>query len=138
MEGVGEPVAPRQYFPKSDRFTKVRGGTSKLLHISCSNCGSDVALYQKDGPGKLIRTYTDKFLACCDEGFLETTKHAHNIRDMKNFVCPRCGQVIGVPMVYQPENRLAYRLVHGNFSKRQSKDGYFPPRVVEDQELELE
>lgn len=36
---------------KNDKYKKVRGGYSRLLSISCQECGFDVCLYQKDGPG---------------------------------------------------------------------------------------
>ncbi len=89
---------------KRDQFRRSRGGTSKLLDISCSKCGAHVCFYQKDGPGMLKRMYLDRIIGI--------TKFE------KNLTCLNCAQIIGTEMVYEKENRAAYRLQIGAITKR--------------------
>jgi len=49
-----------------------------------------------------------------------------NKADMPNLKCPKCTALIGTPMVYEAERRLAFRLIHGSFVKKKS-DGVYPP-----------
>ena len=56
-----------------------------------------VCFYQKDGPGNLRRMYVDR-VRNPKIGF-----------DKKELVC-RNGHVLGIRIVYEKENRTAYRL----------------------------
>ena len=40
---------------KSDKYRKARGGTAHFLNIYCVRCNAFVLLYQKDGPGQVLR-----------------------------------------------------------------------------------
>lgn len=92
---------------KRDRYSRARGGNSALLDLFCTNCNSWLFLYRKDGPGSLIRCYLDRIINS-DAG------------DNRNALkCPKCGQLIGVPMIYVKESRPAIRLIHGAFRKAQ-------------------
>ncbi len=72
-------------------------------------------VYQKDGPGPLWRCYLDRIFAPPE---LATLQHqVHHKREMSNLTCPQCGKLLGVPDVYEPENRLAYRLRRGQVKK---------------------
>lgn len=89
---------------KRDKYSRARGGTSQMLDLKCANCGNDLFLYQKDGPGRLLRCYLDRiFDKSMDEGM--------------PVKCSQCGTLIGTPMVYAPENRPAIRLIYGSFRK---------------------
>ncbi len=99
-----------------DRYTKARGGSAKLITITCVNCKKDIFVYQKDGQGKLLRMYLDKFVA--PEDFVEKLKQAKNKNDMQGLKCPNCGELLGVPMVYQKEKRLAFRLINNKIQKK--------------------
>lgn len=88
---------------KSDRFSRARGGPSRVLEISCAACGTPVARYQKDGTGALKRMYLDRFDGRAPSG---------------NLVCAGCDRVLGVPMVYRSERRPAIRLVPGSVKKQ--------------------
>ncbi|MEK7632906.1 MAG: hypothetical protein AAB473_03885 [Patescibacteria group bacterium] len=91
---------------KSDKFKKARGGTSRLLEIFCSACKANVCLYQKDGPGLLKRMYLDRISeSACTIG-------------NKNIVCASCGAHLGVMMMYEKEDRPAYRLALGAVGKK--------------------
>ncbi len=45
-----------------------------------------------------------------------------------SFKCPKCDALIGVPMLYERERRLAFRLLHGSFVKVKSS-GIYPPHT---------
>ncbi len=77
---------------KNDKYKKARGGYSRLLNIRCAKCDTHLFYYHKDGPGSLKGT--------------------------PQLVCPSCKQLIGIPISYKKENRLAYRLFTGAISKR--------------------
>lgn len=113
----------RKHKPKNDRYAKTRGA-SQFYDIYCVACGTYLVLYQKDGPGALIRMYLDRIfepteIASLNEG--NPTKES-----LPTIRCSKCEQVIATPMVYEPENRLAFRMRPGSFSKKKS-DGTFPP-----------
>ena len=115
---------PNKYELKKDRFAKVRGGPSGLLVIRCSECQHPVLLYQKDGPGHLLRMYLDKIHAPDD---LANLKHVATSRsDLKELYCPNDRELLAVPMVYKPENRLALRIIRGSIHTEKS-EGWFPP-----------
>ncbi|MFH1030388.1 MAG: hypothetical protein V1770_03970 [bacterium] len=114
----------KKYKLKKDRYAKTRGGNSHFLDIFCSTCNSHIALYQKDGSGALLRMYLDRIFA---PAALATLKdQSDGKKDVPNLQCPKCCALIGVPMVYELENRLAFRLIRGSFTKKNS-DGTYPP-----------
>ena len=91
---------------KNDKYRKARGGYSRLLEINCSSCGSNLCLYQKDGPGIIKRMYVDRIIS--------------NSKMFKgdNFKCTQCGNLIGYLTIYEKEKRPAYSIVHGSISKK--------------------
>jgi hypothetical protein len=92
------------YTFKKDRYQQARGGTSRILDISCEGCGHHVAFYQKDGPGILKRMYVDR---CINE--------QPNGADL---VCAACDRIIGHRIHYKKEDRAAYRLYVGAVKKK--------------------
>lgn len=90
--------------PKKDKYKSARGGHSRILDISCQHCSAHVCFYQKDGPGSLKRMYLDRI-----EG-IETLANDLN--------CPACARLLGVFMIYEKEQRPAYRLLIGSVSKK--------------------
>lgn len=105
------------YKIKKDRYRQERGNTSEMLEILCSSCESELFVYQKDGPGNLIRCYVDRIAWLPEVSDLEKNNSDDN-KKMSALKCPSCENVIGVPMVYAPENRSAYRMIKGSFIKR--------------------
>ncbi len=102
---------------KHDRFAKARDG-SRFLNIFCSACGGHIALYQKDGLGGLVRLYLDRLIEPKELAILQFEGHTKStLPDLK---CLKCGTLVATPMVYEPENRLALRLIHGKFLKKKS------------------
>jgi ribosomal protein S27E len=101
--------------PKDDGYRAVRGGATRFLELACGDCGTLVMIYQKDGPGPLWRCYLDRIFAPPElAGLQHQVQHR---REMADLTCPGCGKVLGVPDVYEPENRLAYRLRRGQVKK---------------------
>lgn len=102
---------------KKDQYRKARGGYSRFLNVSCSECGNFLLLYQKDGPGILKRMYMDRIF--------EPEKLANfqlmEISEAPNLVCGKCGLLIGTPYIYEKENRKAFLLRQGSFSKKITK-----------------
>ncbi len=123
---MGEPVennlkvVPLDIEIVRDRYAKERG-PSMLLEISCSQCKTPIMIYQKDGEGRLLRTYLDRIRY--PEKLVEEVSNTNfNNKNAKmNLACPNCHQVIGVPMIYEREKRPAFRMLHGTFSKMKYK-----------------
>ncbi len=115
---------PKKYVAKKDRHAKARGGNSRFLDIFCSSCNSHIALYQKDGPGALLRMYLDRIFAPAALAVLQDQDGGK--KDLPNLQCQKCRALIGIPMVYELENRLAFRLIRGSLTKK-SSDGTYPP-----------
>jgi len=90
---------------KNDRFKKNRGGYSRMLLISCQKCGSSICHYQKDGPGTLRRMYIDR---------ISDAKVALGRKDL---TCAK-GHLVGVKMMYEKENRPAFRLFVESVTKK--------------------
>jgi hypothetical protein len=89
---------------RKDRYQKIRGGSSRVLDIRCEHCSAHITYYQKDGPGHLLRMYTDRFIDCRPEG--------------ENLSCPKCERVLGVFIIFEKEKRPAYRLFAGAVTKK--------------------
>lgn len=97
----------------NDMFRKSRGGYSRLLEIHCEGCGSFVCNYQKDGPGLLKRMYLDRITGSGAYVGLDKLP----IDSVKDFACTKCLRVLGIPIVFKKEDRLAYRLFAGAITK---------------------
>lgn len=113
-----------KYSFKKDKYSRNRGGSSCFLDIYCSSCNNHVALYQKDGMGALIRMYIDRIFVTSSLTALQLG--SSDKKNLGNLCCNNCKTLIGVPMVYVPESRLAYRLIRGSYVKKKS-NGLAPP-----------
>ena len=93
-----------------DAFTQ-RRGTPKIISIFCRSCDNHIMNYQKDGPGRLLRCYSDRCIHCplsaADRHFTSRTVHS-----APRLQCPDCTTNIGHPMIYRGygENRPAFHL----------------------------
>lgn len=98
---------------QKDRYSKARGGNSKLLDINCPDCKNHICFYQKDGPGLLKRMYLDRIK---DSQY----KDLQNIpfKNLPQFKCPVCNRHLGVPFIYKEEQRSAFRLFVGSVNKK--------------------
>ena len=98
---------------KKDKYLRKRGGTAKIIKISCMQCDSLVFVYQKDGTGSLKRCYLNRIIS--PEYYSNK-----NINELNNLVCA-CGNVIGSPFKYR-DGRLAYHLIRGKFKRSNYKE----------------
>ncbi|HEX7042372.1 MAG TPA: hypothetical protein VF189_03920 [Patescibacteria group bacterium] len=99
---------------KSDKYKKSRGEYSRLLDISCANCGNHVCFYQKDGPGILKRMYLDRIYESKEYSGLEN----QSLKLIPQLNCSNCETLIGIPYIYEKENRLAFKLFVGGVVKK--------------------
>src|SRR3989344_7200948 len=99
---------------KSDKYKKSRGGYSRLLDIQCAKCGEHLFFYQKDGPGILKRMYLDRIYESDKYSKLENKA----LKTIPQLVCLKCNELLGVPYIYQKEDRLAFRLFVGGITKK--------------------
>lgn len=113
---------------KNDQYRRVRGGSAAFLALSCAACNHLLAIYQKDGPGNLVRCYLNRFFFPPQLAGMHRNKSVMNESDMPNFRCQACNALIGVPMKYQ-DGRLAYRLVVGSFRKRRFDNKKWPEDI---------
>lgn len=104
---------------KKDKFLRKRGGTAKIINVSCVKCGKLILVYQKDGLGWLKRCYFNRILEPEKYSSLQKNNTLKSTRDLKNLICS-CGQVIGSPMKHKDE-RLAFHLIRGNFKRTNYK-----------------
>lgn len=95
---------------KNDKYKKARGGYSRLLKIGCRKCNSQICLYQKDGAGNLRRMYLDRII----NPIISITQ--------KELKCQK-GHLLGIKIVYEKENRLAFRLFVDAVTKKITKIG---------------
>jgi ribosomal protein S27E len=100
---------------KKDKYLKSRGGSISLLLISCSNCNKYSFVYQKDGPGKIIRFYQDRILL--PKELVGEISSYKTKSEMKALKCPECNSIMAIPMIYKKENRLAYKVIRGRVKK---------------------
>lgn len=84
------------YRIKNDKFRKARGGYSRILDITCEHCDHHVCYYQKDGPGTLRRMYVDRMIDVRPAGPI--------------LACDNCQRDLAVRIMWQKEDRPAYRL----------------------------
>lgn len=122
-----------QHIFKKDKYVNARGGNSCFLDLYCSACRQHLALYQKDGHGSLIRLYLDRIFDPRELSELQSKSIGK--KNMPNLRCPKCGSLIGTPMVYEREQRLAFRLIRGSFVKEKSS-GNYPPSNQNSQNVE--
>ncbi len=94
---------------KTDKFKRVRGGDSRLLEITCQTCNALICIYQKDGPGALLRMYIDRI-----------SEPAVPLSG-KTLMCSN-NHIVGNKTTYIKENRPAFRLVPNSIHKKIVKD----------------
>ncbi len=90
---------------KNDKYKHARGGYSRLLRICCQKCDAEICRYQKDGPGALRRMYIDRI----SEPTVSLVR--------KDLTCPN-GHLLGIKIIYEKEDRPAFRLIADSFIKK--------------------
>ncbi|MEO6109822.1 MAG: hypothetical protein ABIP50_02335 [Candidatus Saccharimonadales bacterium] len=97
-----------------DRYAKTRGGSSKFLYIACAECDEPAMIYQKDGPGRLLRYYADRIVWPPELVKAQIEVSVDSIKKFGGLACHNCQNSLGTPMVYESESRPAYRAVPGS------------------------
>lgn len=92
------------YKIKNDKFQKSRGGTSCILDVRCDHCAGHVCYYQKKRP-RLTQAYV-----ICRMINLQPTG--------ESLLCAGCQRLLGVRVIWQKEDRPAYRLFAGAVTKK--------------------
>lgn len=100
---------------KKDRYSKNRGGLSKFLYIACGSCDEPALIYQKDGPGRLLRVYSDRIVWPPELVEEQASVTAYSIKLAGFLACRACSNIIATPMLYEAESRPAYRINHGSY-----------------------
>ncbi len=114
------------YLFKKDKYRRNRGGKTKLIDIYCSACSSLLLVYQKDMPqGALKRCYLDRIFWPEKYSSLQHDASVQVTGDLPNLACGKCSTIVGTQMLYAKhgENRLAYRMIHVRFTKKNSTHG---------------
>ncbi|PWU24140.1 hypothetical protein C5B42_00565 [Candidatus Cerribacteria bacterium 'Amazon FNV 2010 28 9'] len=111
------------YKLKQDKYRKVRGGCSRFLVIHCSSCSTILMIYQKDGPGILKRAYFDRIFS---PSLLVESLKKGALSQIDKLRCSQCNTLIGSPYLYEKENRPAFLLIPGSFSKKICKSTNLP------------
>jgi|SRR3989339_821180 len=102
---------------KKDKYLRERGGTAKIIDVSCMACSNLIFVYQKDGPGWLKRCYLNRIIS--PEKYSELKNKVKKPEEVGNLVCV-CGKVIGSPFLYR-DGRITYHLIRGNFKRSSHK-----------------
>lgn len=100
--------------PKNDKFRKNRQGYTRVFNLACTTCGTHCLTYQKDGPGTLKRLYLDRIIA---PEKLSALQKLRSVKSVPPLVCVHCKALLGTPIVYNKETRIAYLLQHGKVKK---------------------
>ncbi len=100
---------------KRDKYLSERGGTAKIIKVSCGSCVKLIFVYQKDGPGWLKRCYLNRILEPGEYAQMQKEYRLKDPKDMKNLVCV-CGELLGTPVRYN-DGRLAFQLIRGKFTR---------------------
>jgi hypothetical protein len=102
---------------KRDKFKHARTGNSRFYDIICYKCSHKILVYQKDGPGDLLRLYFDRIIEPKELANLNNLL----IKDVDYLKCQKCQSLIASPYIYRKEKRKAFRLFKGQFLKRLHK-----------------
>lgn len=74
-------------------------------------------MYQKDGHGSLLRLYLDRIF---EPEELSKTQYETEKSNVLTLTCRKCETLLGTPMVYEAEKRLAFRLIRGSLRKERT------------------
>jgi hypothetical protein len=79
-------------------------------------------VYQKDGPGRLLRCYADRIVWPPELVDKQTELDPATIKRAGSLACAACANVLANPMVYELEDRPAYRVVPGSIHAYRSPE----------------
>lgn len=79
----------------NDSYRTARGGESALLLVLCRQCAQHLFLYQKDGPGPLLRCYVNRI-----HPRRSAAPGAHGQQSLDSHRCPHCDATYGHDITY--------------------------------------
>lgn len=82
---------------------KVKG--SHLLLVSCGNCKTDIAEYQKLGRGNVLRMYINRIVKS-------------SVDLSKDLICPNCGNKLGTRITMKKKNKDAFKMIRSRYNTR--------------------
>ncbi|MCL2407953.1 MAG: hypothetical protein FWC95_08495 [Defluviitaleaceae bacterium] len=91
---------------KNPNLRKIRG--SHILAVSCGNCKTFIAHYQKVGESNFVKMYNDRII----DGVVDFSELHGAI------ICPACGARIATRYITRTDKKEAYRLVPSAFNKK--------------------
>ncbi len=106
-----------EFYLINDHYRRVRGGTARLLELACANCGHPMMIYQKDGPGPLLRCYINRIFKPDTLAKLQRDQGIREPRDLPNLVCTKCNNVLAYPIRHR-DGRLAFSVRQGAIAKK--------------------
>lgn len=104
---------------KKDKYFRERGGTAKIINVSCASCSKLIFVYQKDGHGWLKRCYLNRIIGPEKYLKMQKDKSIKTTEDFQNLLC-ECGNVLGSPIKHK-DGRLAFHLIRGKFKRSNHK-----------------
>lgn len=82
-------------------YKKAKG--SRRIIVACAHCKTHIALYEKVGPGGLLRIYLSRIVK------------SSVVLSEKGLFCPDCGRQLGAKGTLKRKKTEAYRLIRGSF-----------------------
>ncbi len=92
---------------KNPDYRKAKGG--RRIIVMCAHCKTEIILYEKVGPGGLLRMYVDRII----ESSIKLPKGG--------LFCPDCSAQLGARGVLRRNKKQAYRLIRGAFNVREAE-----------------
>lgn len=89
---------------KNKECKKVKG--SHLLLVSCGHCKEDLAVYQKQGRGKLLNMYLERIVEA-----------SFNFDSILN--CPNCQEKLGMKIQSKTKGKEAYKMRRSTFNTKE-------------------
>lgn len=93
---------------ENPHYRKPKG--SRRIIVACAYCKTDIALYDKVGPGGLLRMYTDRIV----QAAVDLSK--------RGLFCPQCREQIGAKTTLKRKKTEAFRLLRGAFNVKECNE----------------
>lgn len=87
---------------KNPQLRDIRG--SHLLLVVCGHCKTEIAEYQKQGRGNLIRMHVERIIRA-------------SVDYPEDLNCPNCGELLGNKI--ELDGEYVYRMLRGQFNTRE-------------------
>lgn len=92
---------------KNPNYKKIRG--SHILIVSCGNCKTDIAKYQKLGRGNLLRMHIERIIKC-------------SLDYPKQLICPNCGKHLASKISIKKSGKESYKMNRSTYNVREDNE----------------